>query len=97
MPQPALSLARLSDALGLTEQNLLTLVASCDTAPDPTLVALTVEEAARRLGVGRTTMYGLVSSGEVPSVMIGRLRRIPAQALSDYIADRVGATVALVA
>ncbi|MER7751091.1 helix-turn-helix domain-containing protein [Kitasatospora sp. NPDC097643] len=97
MPQPALSLARLSEALGLPEQSLLALVANCDTAPDPTLVALTVEEAARRLGVGRTTMYGLVSSGEVPSVMIGRLRRIPAQALSDYIADRAGATVALVA
>jgi excisionase family DNA binding protein len=97
MPQPALSLARLSEALGLPEQSLLALVANCDAAPDPTLVALTVEEAARRLGVGRTTMYGLVSSGEVLSVMIGRLRRIPAQALSDYIADRAGATVALVA
>ncbi|KIQ62849.1 excisionase [Kitasatospora griseola] len=97
MPQPALSLARLSEALGLPEQSLLALVANCDAAADPTRVALTVEEAARRLGVGRTTMYGLVSSGEVSSVMIGRLRRIPAQALSDYIADRAGATVALVA
>lgn len=97
MPQSSLSLARLSEALGLTEQNLLALVASCDVAPDPTLVALTVEEAARRLGVGRTTMYALVTSGEVPSVMIGRLRRIPAQALSDYIVNRASATAALAA
>ncbi|MQS13379.1 helix-turn-helix domain-containing protein [Streptomyces kaniharaensis] len=97
MPQPDLSLARLSEALGLPEQSLLALVANCDKAADATRVALTVEEAARRLGVGRTTMYGLVSSGEVPSVMIGRLRRIPAKALSDYIAARVGATGALVA
>ncbi|MCC9311946.1 helix-turn-helix domain-containing protein [Kitasatospora sp. RB6PN24] len=97
MPQSVLSLARLSEALGLTEQGLLALVASCESVPDPTLVALTVEEAARRLGVGRTTMYALVASGEVPSVMIGRLRRIPAQALSEYIADRASVTVALVA
>ncbi|MFC5668302.1 helix-turn-helix domain-containing protein [Kitasatospora misakiensis] len=97
MPQSVLSLARLSEALGLPEQSLLALVANCDAAPDPTLVALTVEEAARRLGVGRTTMYALVASGEVSSVRIGRLRRIPAQALNDYIASRAGATVALVA
>jgi len=97
MPQSALSLARLSEALGLPEQSLLALVASCDAVPDPTLVALTVEEAARRLGVGRTTMYALVASGEVPSVTIGRLRRIPAQALNDYVADRGGATAAAVA
>ncbi|WP_316959738.1 helix-turn-helix domain-containing protein [Streptomyces sp. TRM68367] len=74
--------------------------ASTSTAPDPTLVALTVEEAARRLGVGRTTMYALLASGEIPSVTIGRLRRIPAEALSDYVAARVQvapSTVALAA
>ena len=101
MPETPLSLARFAAALGLTEQQLLGLVASCGTAaPDPTLVARTVEEAARRIGVGRTTMYALVAAGEVPSVMIGRLRRIPAQALSEYIAARTqaaGSTVALAA
>ncbi len=99
MPQSALSLARLSEALGLPEQSLLALVANCDPAADPTRVALTVEEAARRLGVGRTTMYGLVASGEVPSVTIGRLRRVPAEALKEYVAARTQAasTAALVA
>ncbi|GAA1963959.1 helix-turn-helix domain-containing protein [Kitasatospora viridis] len=91
MPQPALTLARLSEALGLPEQSLLALVVNCDAAPDPTLVALTVEEAARRLGVGRTTMYALVASGEVPSVTIGRLRRVPAEALKEYVAGRTQA------
>jgi excisionase family DNA binding protein len=74
--------------------------ASTSNAPDPTLVALTVEEAARRLGVGRTTMYALLASGEIPSVTIGRLRRIPAEALSVYVAARVQVvppTVALAA
>jgi excisionase family DNA binding protein len=46
---------------------------------------LTVEEAAERLGIGRTLMYTLVKEGEVESVQIGRLRRIPADALPRYL------------
>ncbi|MEV7118249.1 helix-turn-helix domain-containing protein [Kitasatospora griseola] len=92
MPETPLSLARLAGALDLTEQQLVGLVLSCAAeTPDPTLVALTVEEAARRLGVGRTTMYALVASGEVPSVTIGRLRRVPAEALKEYMAARTRA------
>ena len=45
----------------------------------------TVEEAADRLGVGRTLMYSLVSSGAVESVRIGRLRRVPADALVTFL------------
>ncbi|PZS10592.1 MAG: hypothetical protein DLM55_03985 [Acidimicrobiales bacterium] len=48
-------------------------------------IVLTVEQAADRLGIGRTLMYSLVSSGSVESVMIGRLRRIPADALVRYV------------
>ncbi|WP_033222262.1 helix-turn-helix domain-containing protein [Kitasatospora phosalacinea] len=58
-------------------------------AIDPTLVALTVEEAARRLGVGRTTMFALIRTGEVPSIPIGRLRRVPAEALTEYVRRRM--------
>ncbi|GGV04258.1 hypothetical protein GCM10010495_14960 [Kitasatospora herbaricolor] len=56
---------------------------------DPTLVALTVEEAARRLGIGRTTMYALIRDGEIESVPIGRLRRVPAEALTTYVRSRM--------
>ncbi len=48
-------------------------------------LVLTVEEAARCLGIGRSLMYELVMSGEVESVMIGRLRRIPVPALTAYV------------
>jgi excisionase family DNA binding protein len=48
-------------------------------------VLLTVEEAARRLRIGRTTMYALVSSGDVESVMIGRLRRVPLECVIAYV------------
>ncbi|MEV0038870.1 excisionase family DNA-binding protein [Streptomyces sp. NPDC050804] len=45
-------------------------------------------------------MYALLASGEIPSIAIGRLRRIPAEALSDYVAARTQiaqSTVALAA
>ena len=48
---------------------------------------LTVEEAAEQLGIGRTLMYALVKRGVVESVQIGRLRRIPADALPQYLAQ----------
>lgn len=49
-------------------------------------VTYTIKEAAEQLGIGRTTMYALVMSGEVRSVTIGRLRRVPAQCLVEYVA-----------
>jgi excisionase family DNA binding protein len=48
-------------------------------------VLLTVEEAAMRLRIGRTTMYALVSSGAVESVKVGRLRRVPVEAVDAYV------------
>lgn len=48
-------------------------------------VLLTVEEAAERLRIGRTTMYALVSSGAVESVKVGRLRRVPVEAVDAYV------------
>lgn len=47
---------------------------------------LSVVEAARRLGIGRTLMYELVLSGEVRSVHVGRLRKVPVEALRAYVA-----------
>lgn len=51
----------------------------------PTRLVLTIEQAARRLGIGRTLMYSLVMTGEVESVTIGRLRRIPVECLAEYV------------
>ena len=48
-------------------------------------VVLTVEEAAERLGVGRTLVYALVKSGDIESISIGRLRRIPCDALDEFV------------
>ncbi|GAA0439429.1 hypothetical protein Aca07nite_49020 [Actinoplanes capillaceus] len=53
--------------------------------PDATPLVLTVEQAAKRLGIGRTLMYALIASGEVESVPIGRLRRVPVECLTEYV------------
>lgn len=53
---------------------------------DSTLVLLTVTEAARRLSVGRTTCFALIRSGALESLMVGGLRRVPADAPAAYLA-----------
>ncbi|MGH8876776.1 MAG: helix-turn-helix domain-containing protein [Stackebrandtia sp.] len=57
--------------------------------PAATEIVLTVEEAAERLRIGRTKMYSLVSKGEIESVQIGSLRRIPVSALHLYVQQLV--------
>jgi excisionase family DNA binding protein len=46
---------------------------------------LSPTEAARRLSLGRTRLYQLLGSGELASVQVGKLRRIPTRALRDYV------------
>jgi excisionase family DNA binding protein len=46
-----------------------------------------VEEAARLLGVGRSTVYDLIRSGRLRSVKIGRRRLIPRDALDRLLVD----------
>ena len=47
---------------------------------------LTAEQAAEALGIGRTTVFALIKSGELDSVRIGHLRRVPADAIDAYTA-----------
>jgi excisionase family DNA binding protein len=65
------------------------MIMSVAKAPEPRLL-LRIEEAAERLGVGRSLMYRLVMSGAIESVPIGRLRRIPSECLCEYV-DRLRA------
>lgn len=54
--------------------------------PMPQRVLLTIEEAAEQLGIGRTLMCKLIKTGEIESVLIGRLRRIHTAAVREYAA-----------
>lgn len=55
-------------------------------------VLLTVEEAARRLRIGRTTAFGLVAAGDLESIQIGSLRRVPVDAVTRFVHERRAAT-----
>lgn len=49
---------------------------------------LSVPEVAAELGCGRDTVYALIASGTLPSVVISeRLRRIRRRDLEQYVAD----------
>ncbi len=47
---------------------------------------MTVEEAGRRLGIGRNTAYEAVQRGEIPSIRIGRRLVVPVAALEKLLA-----------
>jgi excisionase family DNA binding protein len=55
-----------------------------DVITETELSLLTVEQAAQRLAIGRTTMYAILKDGQINSVRIGRLRRISTEALTAY-------------
>ena len=46
---------------------------------------LTVEEAAQALGIGRTRAFALIRGGQMHSVKIGTSRRVPLDALHEFI------------
>jgi excisionase family DNA binding protein len=63
-----------------------------DTSPiAPTL--LTVPEAMATLRLSRATIYDLIRSGDLGSVKVGRSRRIPAQAVTTFVARLIESAV----
>jgi len=59
-----------------------------DEGPAPTAfrqLLMTPEQAASGLSICRTKVYELIRTGQLESVQIGSSRRIPSDALSDYV------------
>ncbi|GHF93215.1 helix-turn-helix domain-containing protein [Streptomyces sp. NRRL_ISP-5395] len=50
---------------------------------------LTVPEVMARLRLGRSTVYDLIRSRRLVSITIGRARRIPADAVRDFIVNEI--------
>jgi excisionase family DNA binding protein len=48
-------------------------------------VLLTPEEVAEALHVGRCTVYDLIRTNQLQSFKIGKLRRIPVDAVREFI------------
>jgi excisionase family DNA binding protein len=57
--------------------------------PSTAPLSVSVDEAARVLGLGRSTMFALLESGEVRSVKVGARRLVPWRALEELL-DQYG-------
>jgi excisionase family DNA binding protein len=54
---------------------------------------LRIEEAAEVLGIGRAKAYQMAQRREIPTVRVGRLLRVPADALREWIEQHTVAAV----
>jgi len=52
---------------------------------------LKADEVARRLSMGRATVYLMMASGELPTLRKGRAVRVPARALERWIEQQTTA------
>ncbi|MCW5253781.1 helix-turn-helix domain-containing protein [Streptomyces sp. SHP 1-2] len=55
----------------------------------PVLDLLTVPQVMARLQLSRSAVYDLLRTGQLGSITLGRARRIPTHALTDFIRTRV--------
>jgi excisionase family DNA binding protein len=60
-------------------------------APRTARLLLTVEETAEVLHIGRSKVFDLIRCGDLDSVKIGRLRRVPADAVDAFMVRLVAA------
>ena len=49
------------------------------------VLLLSIEDAGRALGVGRSTIYGLIDSGDLEVVHIGRAARVPVESVQGFV------------
>jgi excisionase family DNA binding protein len=49
---------------------------------------LSVPEVAVALGIGRSLLYGLLLDGQIRSIKVGRARRIPPEAIEEFVARK---------
>jgi excisionase family DNA binding protein len=49
---------------------------------------LSIEQAARALGIGRTALYSEIGAGHIRSVKVGRRRLVPSSAITEVAAGR---------
>ena len=60
-----------------------------NTTPAP--LAHPVNEACRRLGIGRVKLYELIGSGQLRGFKVGNKRLIPESELQRFVAERMEA------
>jgi excisionase family DNA binding protein len=60
---------------------------TASTTPPCMPVLYTVEEAAEILRISRWKVYDLIRNGDLRSIKIGRLRRVPLDAVHEFAAQ----------
>ncbi|MFE1788993.1 helix-turn-helix domain-containing protein [Streptomyces sp. NPDC059525] len=58
-------------------------------APSTSQELLTVPQVMARLQLGRSSVYDLLRTKQLASITLGRARRIPTHALTDFIHARL--------
>ncbi|MFD6184388.1 helix-turn-helix domain-containing protein [Streptomyces goshikiensis] len=58
-------------------------------APSASQELLTVPQVMARLQLGRSAVYDLLRTQQLASITLGRARRIPTHALTDFIRTRL--------
>jgi excisionase family DNA binding protein len=48
-------------------------------------ILIRAEEAGKLLGLGRSKIYEMLASGELPVVRVGRSVRVPVEALREWV------------
>ncbi len=54
----------------------------------PQRLLLRIPEAAETLGIGRTKIYELIATGELPTIRVGRAVRISVSTLQKWVETR---------
>ncbi len=54
---------------------------------DQTPRLLSIKQACRVLGLGRSNLYAMMASGRIRSVTVGRRRFVPREAIDEFIAS----------
>jgi hypothetical protein len=58
--------------------------------PDDDRLVLDVPEAGAKLGLGRNASYAAAKRGDIPTIKIGRLLRVPIKAFEEKLGIAVG-------
>lgn len=56
----------------------------------PEAIAFSIEDAAKRISVGRSTIYELIGEKAIRTIHVGRRTLIPESELRRFIAERMG-------
>jgi excisionase family DNA binding protein len=77
--------AAITELVGALQDEIAVEARSGEREPDR---LLSIEQAARALGIGRTALYSEIGAGRIRSVKVGRRRLVPSSAITEVASRR---------